>query len=207
MFSTKVDNWLHGAFKTKAIDRFKSSIVILMRQDKIREAIYFSSSTVVIGVERDDAQRILEQIEKESGKNKSKWVRTRDEARQRYLTADFAQPVFQGHLLYAVYRDTMNYPEHTAQTAKRAIDRFAEANYKATIIVDGLEGQQRQSFSNLVRSLGVRYKTIRGVRDETDAFIRLADALCGLARARLSKHPVYAPMLKQMQEKQYLLPL
>lgn len=162
----------------------------------------FLVSAVVNGVERDDAQRILEQIEKESGKNKSKWVRTRDEARQRYLTAVFAQPVFQGHLLYAVYRDTMNYPEHTAQTAKRAIDRFAEANYKAPIIVDGLEGQQRQSFSNLVRSLGVRYKTICGVRDETDAFIRLADALCGLARAGLSNHPVYAPMLKQMQEKQ-----
>jgi len=88
-----------------------------------------------------------------------------------------------------------------------AVEKVAEPDYKATIIVDGLEGRQKQLFTNQIRSLGVRHKTVRGVRDETDAFIRLADALCGFTRAGLHDHSVFASMLKQAQDKKYIIAL
>jgi hypothetical protein len=164
-------------------------------------------SLALFGAERDDILNVLETIEQKSGKGKVKWIRVKDDVRRAYLDAVLANPSFHGNLMYAVYRDTTAYTQHLAQTVKLAIERVAEPDYKATIIVDGLEGRQKQLFTNLIRSLGVRHKTVRGMRDETDAFIRLADAICGFARAGLHDHIIFAPMLKRAQEREIIIRL
>lgn len=109
--------------------------------------------------------------------------------------------------MYGVFRNTTAYPHHLAETTQRAVAKVAEPDYKATIIVDGLEGRQKQLFANLIRSMGVRHKTIRGIRDETDAFIRLADAVCGFVRAGLNAHPIYAPLLRLAEAKGIIIAL
>lgn len=168
---------------------------------------FFLVSAIIVGNERDDLRVLLEEIEVNSGKGRVQWVRTRDEYRLAYISAILTQPAFHGRMFYATYRHSTAYTEHLAQTVQRAINQVADADYKATIVVDGLEGRQKQVFSNRIRSLGVRHKTIRGIRDETDAFIRLADAMCGFARAGLNNHPLYTPLLQQSEEKRFILGL
>jgi hypothetical protein len=168
---------------------------------------FFLVAAVITGSDRDEILPTLERIEQVSGKGKVKWIRSRDTVRRLYLESVLASSIFSGHLLYAIYRNTIEYPRCLAETTSRAVARFAEPDYKATIIVDGLEGRQKQLFTNHIRSLGVRHKTVRGVRDETDAFIRLADAVCGFARAGLSGHMLYAPMLRQAEAKSIIVPL
>ena len=168
---------------------------------------FFLVSAVIFGSERDNVRDLLENIERKTGKGRVKWIRTKEEAKRTYMEAILANEIFRGRLMYMVYRNTTAYPELLAQTTKVAVEKVAEPEYKVTVVVDGLEGRQKQLFTNLIRSLGVRHKTVRGIRDETDAFIRLADALCGFARAGLNNHTVFAPIFKQAQEKGYIVRL
>lgn len=169
---------------------------------------FFLVSTLVLGTERDELGDILEAIEQQSSKGKVKWMKSRDKARQVYIEAILAERACQGRLAYAVYRNSTDYLRHTAATTQRAIARqVIEPDYKATIVVDGLEGKQEQNFRNLIREYGVRFKTVRGVKDEANAFVRLADMLSGFVRAGLHDHEIYAPLLRQALEKQHILQL
>ena len=169
---------------------------------------FFVVSAVVFDEKRDEAYSVIEVLERESGKGKSKWIKTAKAARITFMDAVISNSVFHGCLNYAIYRNSTEYLLHTARTTQRAILGRAQPDHKATIIVDGLEGSQEQLFRNLIRGGGVRHKTIRGLRDEADAGIRLADMLCGFVRAALlpPREP-YATMLQRAKAKNCILEL
>ena len=48
--------------------------------------------------------------------------------------------------------------------------------------MDGLTSGEKRRFVRSLRERGIRPDDVRGARDQSDAFIRLADALCGLVR-------------------------
>ncbi len=168
---------------------------------------FFLVAAVVIGQDRDAILPILETIERQSGKNKVKWVRARESFNQAYMEAVLAESCFKGRLSFAVYRNSTEYLQHRVQATQLAISKYAEERYKATIIVDGLQGKQVRDFRNLLRIVGIRFKTVRGIRDEADAFVRLADAVCGFTRNGLAGHAVFAPMLEDAFKRDCILPL
>jgi hypothetical protein len=91
---------------------------------------------------------------------------------------------FHGQLHYAEYTNAIDYLSLTIDATAKAIRVHATDDYKATVFVDALPGAHIHEFGSGLRRLRIRTKKIRGVRkDETDAFIRLADALCGFVRA------------------------
>ena len=49
----------------------------------------------------------------------------------------------------------------------------------ATIVVDGLSGQSIERFKKSLRKLHINARKVRGVRDESEPLIRLADAVAG----------------------------
>jgi len=52
-----------------------------------------------------------------------------------------------------------------------------------TVFVDGLRKHEAERFDRLLRAQRVGIKKVRGVqKEQNNAFIRLADALCGLVR-------------------------
>jgi hypothetical protein len=56
-----------------------------------------------------------------------------------------------------------------------------------------------------LRHLGVRTRKVRGVRkDESDALIRLADALCGFVRAAIEGQEVMKKLFEWGKKKGYL---
>lgn len=113
-----------------------------------------------------------------------KWIKTRYDRRLAYIRRVLQQPIFQGKLNFAIYRDTREYLSLTVQTVAQAILIHAQEPYKATVLIDGLPRSQRAKVGTRLRRLGVRIRKVRGVRkDESDALIRLADALCGFVRA------------------------
>ncbi len=169
---------------------------------------FFLVSVIVIESERDEANTILEAAGQKSGKGKVKWRAAKLSLKQAYIEAILAERLCQGRLTCSVYKETSDYLRDTAHAVHLAIAHFATtSDYKATIIVDGLEGSNEQLFRNYIRDFGIRFKTVRGVKDEANAFVRLADALSGFARAGLEEHEVFTPMLKQAQAKNYILEL
>ena len=69
----------------------------------------------------------------------------------------------------------------TLTTAKAIYDKASE-NYQASIIIDGLQKNLEKKIAVSLRRLNIRVAKIKGARDESSSFIRLADAICGLAR-------------------------
>ena len=120
------------------------------------EGRFFVVSVVLVGPERDTVLQRLEALEARSGKGRVKWRRARYSFRQEYITGLADIPSLakaQGHA------------------------------YRVTIFVDGLTRPERTMFTTRLRARGIERKKVRGVRNEqSDAGIRLADALCGLVR-------------------------
>jgi hypothetical protein len=75
----------------------------------------------------------------------------------------------------------------------------------ATILVDGLPKSQTRWFGKELRKLQIRTRKVRGVRkEEADALIRLADALCGFTRAAISGRQEFIGLLEKAEREGYI---
>jgi len=99
------------------------------------------------------------------------------------------RPIFEGKSNFAVYRDAQDYPALTVQTIARALSATGETDYKVTVFIDGLPRSLERAVGLQLRRSGIRAKKVRGLKDENDALIRLADAVCGLVRGATEEQP------------------
>lgn len=73
----------------------------------------------------------------------------------------------------------------TIEAITRVIHPIRE--HKITILIDALPRSSETTVGITLRRMGYKTRKVRGIRkDENDAIIRLADALCGLVRESLS---------------------
>jgi len=78
------------------------------------------------------------------------------------------------------------YPDLTILSAAKEINTHTVHPNTATILVDGLRRTEERRFASTLRRLRVSGRKVRGLKDENDEFIRLADALDGFVRDSLS---------------------
>jgi hypothetical protein len=142
----------------------------------------FLVSVVIIGKERDDLADWLIDVEKTTKKGVRKWMKADDTKRTAYMQAVLSTSLFRGKLLYGVHRNTREYVQATVETTAAAIVATAQDEYKATVVVDGLRGVERQRFAVALRQRGIRTEKVRGAEEQRDPLVRLADALCGFLR-------------------------
>jgi hypothetical protein len=131
---------------------------------------------------REELERRLLEIEQQSGKKATKWQKTSFDRRMAYLNGVLQLSRLSGSLFYAVYSESREYVSLSAWTVAQAIGIKAIGDYQATILIDGLNDRERQQVRRELQRLRVRYRDVRGVRDEASPFIRLADALAGFLR-------------------------
>ena len=162
----------------------------------------FVVSVLLLAEEREALLPRLEVIEVRSGKHNTKWQKTRHTYRQAYMEALLALSGFHQTLFFDILRHSRDYMELTALTTARAIQRKAPPPYKVTVFVDGLRRHEIPIFSKSLRRLHIRTSKVRGVRrEENDACIRLADALCGLVRDAEEQQPWARAMLESLQQR------
>jgi hypothetical protein len=144
----------------------------------------FIVSVAVADEERDRLLALCEKIETETGKGRVKWIKTEYARRLDYVRRILQEPIFKGKLNFAVYRNSKDYLPLTVLTIARAIVACEIGAYSATVLIDGLPRSQERWVGSELRHLHVKVRKVRGVhKDENDALIRLADAMCGFVRA------------------------
>jgi len=162
----------------------------------------FVVSVLLLAEERDALLQRLEALEARSGKHNTKWQKTRHSYRQAYMEAIRDLPLLQQTLFFDVLQPTSDYMALTALTTARAIQRKVHAPYKVTVFVDGLRRHEVPLFSKGLRRLQIQTRKVRGVRrEENNAFIRLADALCGLVRDAEEQQTWARAMLTVLQQR------
>jgi hypothetical protein len=144
---------------------------------------FFVVGAVVIDrAQRDTVAGLLEALEARSQKGRVKWGRARFSHRQVYVSELANITRLSSSLFLARFTNTRRYHEATAQAAVRAILTKSASASRVRMTVDGLTAGEKRGFTRIVRSLGIRPDDVRGGREQSEVFIRLADALCGLVR-------------------------
>ncbi|MEP7290803.1 MAG: DUF3800 domain-containing protein [Chloroflexota bacterium] len=166
----------------------------------------FVVSVVVIDTtdERDRIALLLENIEQVSRKRRQKWRNSKHEERFAYMKAVLTNSAFEGLLFYQMHFNSQAYVDMTVQTTASAIRSVAKADYKATVLVDGLADSMRESFGIALRQRNVKTKKVHGVDDRKEVFIRLADALCGFVVDAYTGNEFYSELLKQGKRNNYI---
>jgi hypothetical protein len=144
----------------------------------------FIVSVIVEGEERNEINNLCEEIERETKKGSTKWIKSRDESNFAYMDCILREMHFLGSLNYSVFEGRTDYPQMTIEAITRTIQLIRE--HRITILIDALPRSSETKIGVTLRRMGYKTRKVRGVRkEENDALIRLADALCGLVRESL----------------------
>ena len=149
-----------------------------------REQIFVVAVTV-FEENRLALEALCEKYELSSGKDKRKWNKTRPAQQLAYIRSIFQDAQFAGTLCYSATQHLAkpNFERLTISAIASAIHiKYPSGDYQAEIYIDGLSKSKQNSYSSGVRKSGVNVRRVHRIRDESSAFIRLADALAGLAR-------------------------
>lgn len=143
----------------------------------------FIVSVIIAKKDRLEIIKSLEEIEQNSGKGKTKWIRTKKEHKIGYLERILTNNLFKHKIFYSFSEDTRAYKEITLISIASAITAAKDSeDYKASIFIDGLYKSEIPKMGAGLRKIGIHTEKVRGVKDENDAIIRLADAISGLMR-------------------------
>jgi len=141
-------------------------------------------------------RRTCELIEQETGKGRLKWVDAAPRRRSAYIQQVLTKPIFRDKLSFAVYQNSRDYATLTIETVARTLNADPPMAYQATVLIDALPRSLERIVGLRLRRSGVPAKKVRGVKkDENDALIRLADAVCGFVRAAVEGTSQLHPLL------------
>lgn len=157
----------------------------------------FVVSVAVAKEDREELRQLLAEIEKTTGKGKTKWVNTRKQFKIAYLEKILILRTFRHKIFYSLSKETKTYREITLVTIASAITASKEeGEYEALVFIDGLQKSEVKKVATGLRKIGVRTEKVRGIRDESDEFIRLTDAVAGLIREHWEQ-PIPFPDTRQ----------
>lgn len=136
----------------------------------------------------------LELLEKESGKNKLKWKKTSNRIKSKYLESLTHIKELRGSIFYSTYHWTKEYSKLTSLTIAKAILAKEYKDYEVSVVIDGLNNSEREVVTRELKGLKIKYRKIRGMKDEQSVFLRLADTMAGFLRDATEKQ-VYTKLL------------
>lgn len=173
------------------------------------KGVFFVVAVVVTDERRNELEAALERIERSTGKRKVKWQRAERTRRISYLEEVSRLSDLASSLFYRITRDQKNYLEATATATASAATSFLkdseDSAYELKVIVDGLKQAERPRLRQILSRLGLQRVSTIGARDESNAFIRLADAIAGLVRSAEDGDKISADLLKRLQRGRIIL--
>lgn len=145
---------------------------------------FFVVSVVVLGGDHEAILSQLEAIESRSRKGRVKWHRARYAYRQAYIDELANLTRLTRSLFFESFSGSQAYASLTVSaTANAVLQKAGGSPFEVTVFVDGLLKHEAVWFGSLLRTKSKGIRKVRGVqKEQNNAFIRLADALCGLVR-------------------------
>jgi len=165
---------------------------------------WFLVAVVIVADKKDEIEKILMDIEYSSGKHKTKWRKTKHERRESYIDKIKREIKFKNCFYYSVYKNTTLYPDMVVLTTAKAILDKAHDDYTALITVDGLKPNLEKIFAVSLRRLKIKTEKVKGARDESSPFVRLADSLAGFARDAFENQKWAKESLDKLSKKGFI---
>lgn len=145
----------------------------------------FIVAIVIADNRREEFEKQMEKLETSSRKYLRKWQKSKKKERLTYIQAALNIVKNYGTFYFVKFGKgvgTNYYPLMTYAIAKTLYEKLGQNPVSYSLIVDALTLKQRLILGADLRKLGISIAKIRGKRDESDAILRLADALAGFVR-------------------------
>jgi hypothetical protein len=141
----------------------------------------------------------LLEIEQKTGKKKLKWKKTSKSIKKSYLNEIVQVKRLKHSIFYSIYLDSKKYSWLIAQTVARTVQKEKSLNCSVIVIIDGLNNKDREVVRKVLKESKIKYRKIRGMRDEQSVFLRLADAMAGFLRDAVEGQEYTRLLLKNLQ--------
>lgn len=103
-------------------------------------------------------------------------------------------------IYYSIYKDTKAYIPLISLTIAKTVLSKNITNYSVNILIDGLKDKEMEKVRKELKKLKIIYNRIRGLKDEQDIILRLADSIAGFLRDCAEKQKYTKPILKKFGE-------
>ena len=141
----------------------------------------------------------LKDIERKTGKGYLKWKKTNSKIRNLYLKELIKVNELKNSIFYSHYHSSKEYSRLTSLTIAKAVLMKNEPDYLVTILIDGLNNKEREVVRLELKKLRIKYRKIRGIKDEQSVFLRLADTMAGFLRDSTEGENYTKPFVKFLQ--------
>ena len=162
---------------------------------------FFLVALVVVEEERDHVRSLLHAIEQESYKGRQKWSKLTRKKKMAYASTLLKYPL--PCAIYVIsFSDTTAYLESTGAALAQVISLYAGADKtEVFVFIDGLPKSLQHQVSRYIKVPQVAVKRIRGLTDDEDEFIRLADSICGIVREAREGDEIYISALAALTKR------
>jgi hypothetical protein len=166
------------------------------------EGKFFLVAVVIVdAVAHEQLRQRLLEIERNVGKKRARWAQNRPKVRIAYLERILSLKELTQSIFYASYHDRKDYIPLTADTIIKAVQHRISGAYRATIEIDGFNEAELAQVRQLLKAGRIHYHKLRGPRDESAVFIRLADAFAGFLRDSQEGHSAVQNFLARFKRK------
>lgn len=144
---------------------------------------FIVATAVIDNAKREEFEQLLEDIEKQSGKQK-KWADVGVFTRTRYTKLLLKNNIFNlCTVYYGIFYSKLDYITVVSGHVAESIKSYANnEKYTATIFLDKINNRTTAGLQKAIHRHGVRYKKIRALDDTNNVGLKFIDAICGLVR-------------------------
>jgi len=121
-------------------------------------------------------------VESKTSKGFKKWGRTDLNTRKTYIGQTTSLIKGGGHIFYAVFHNSKEYVALTAFALVQAILSYSDKKVECSIIIYGLKESDQKKTLSVIKNFHIRYRKVRGLKDQSEPILRLADSIAGLVR-------------------------
>ena len=165
----------------------------------------------VVAVVSDQDQHALREeldvIEVQAHTGARKWHKSRPQRRIDYLSRVLDRGICAGSVFAGCYAKPLPFFLPMLEVVAQAIESRASADYRVTVIVDGIDKKKARELAGGLRVRGIRSVSVKGHRDESEPMLRLADMWAGAIRSAADGEADAAKVVEKARRVGYLVDL
>jgi len=159
---------------------------------------------IIINLNLNITRELLEYLEKVTLIGTVKWHKSNYWYRLAFMEK-FLSGNFDGlHIYFGTVKKPTVYYFSTLEIIKKAIAINNRPNTQIIVCIDGLDKSSAKKITKVLRTQAQRIRLVKGVKDESEALIRLADRWAGCIRMALVGNGQCKAMVAKAEKKGFL---
>lgn len=146
---------------------------------------FFIVVAVIVLSNINDERKLLSELESETKIGKSKWHKSNYKFRIKFIEGFLSKENKNLRVYFLKARKPILFYVPTLEILQKAILENSGPNTQAVVCIDGLDAFSAKKFTNALRTKNLKISLAKGVRDESEVLIRLADRWAGCLRMAL----------------------